>query len=133
MIIKNLQIQVRFNDCDLMGHVNNAIYLTYIEEARIFFFNQILPKDWDWINNGIIVKKHDITYCEEIHFQDDIEISTSIGFIGSSSFEIQHEINVNNRLKSTVKTILVYYNYCHKKTKSLDFEILKYLNKCTKK
>ena len=48
MKIQSLYLSPRFNDCDLMGHVNNAIYLTYIEEARIFFFNQILERDWDW-------------------------------------------------------------------------------------
>ena len=130
MIIKNLQIPVRFNDCDLMGHVNNAAYLTYIEEARIFFFNQILPKDWDWIKKGIIVKKHEIIYHEEIYFGDSIEILSLIIFIGSTSFEIQHEIKVNHRLKATITTILVYYNYSEKKTQSLDIEILKYLKKC---
>jgi acyl-CoA thioester hydrolase len=127
MKINNLHIPVRFNDCDLMGHVNNAIYLTYIEEARIHFFNQILPKKWDWNKNGIIVKKHEIIYHEQLLFGELIEISSSIGYIGSSSFEIQHEIKVNDKIKTSVNTILVYFDYKFKKTKPLNFEILKYL------
>ena len=127
MKIKNLHIPVRFNDCDLMGHVYNAIYLTYIEEARIHFFNQILPKKWDWKKNGIIVKKHEIIYHEQLLYGQFVEISSSIGYIGSSSFEILHEIKVNNKIKFSVNTILVYFDYKFRKTKPLNFEILKHL------
>ena len=46
-------IQIRFSDCDMLQHVNNAIYLQYFETARINFFRKELP-NWNWKEEGII-------------------------------------------------------------------------------
>src|SRR3989338_4171726 len=46
-MIEPLKLKVRFSDCDMMQHVNNAVYLNYFEEARIHYFRQILGIEWD--------------------------------------------------------------------------------------
>lgn len=130
MKIQNLHLTPRFNDCDLMGHVNNAIYLSYIEEARIFFLNQILTNDWDWKENGIIIKKHEITYEEPIFLGDQIEIKTTIGKINYSSFELYHSIFVNDKIKTNITSTLVYFDYNRLKSKKLDNQILQKLKLC---
>ena len=130
MKIQSLYLSPRFNDCDLMGHVNNAIYLTYIEEARIFFFNQILERDWDWKENGIIIKKHEISYEEPVFFGDQIEINTTVGKINNSSFELFHLISVNDRIKTKIISTIVYFNYNNLQSKKLDEKILKILKSC---
>jgi acyl-CoA thioester hydrolase len=61
-MIKPLEIQIRFSDCDMMGHVNNAVYLNYFELTRIYYFRELLGKDWDWRKNGIILRKNEIEY-----------------------------------------------------------------------
>lgn len=127
-MLKAKDIEVRFNDCDMMGHVNNAIYLTYIEEARIHFFNQILPKNWDWKKNGIIVKKHEIVYHLPILLGDQIKIETKIGEIKTRSFELIHILQVNSKEVTSIKSILVYYDYFKNESKELDQFILKLLN-----
>ena len=52
------KIEIRFSDCDRYKHVNNAVYLTYFEQARIHYFGEILGENWDWTKNGVILKKH---------------------------------------------------------------------------
>ncbi|MFN5444352.1 MAG: acyl-CoA thioesterase [Crocinitomicaceae bacterium] len=130
MIIKNFVISPRFKDCDIMGHVNNSVYLTYIEEARIFFFNQLISEDWDWRKNGIIIKKHEITYDEPLFLGDNIEIESKLGKINNSSFELHHKIMMNNKIKSTAISVLVYFDYITKKPKKLDEKILQILKSC---
>lgn len=130
MNLKKMIIHPRFIDCDSMGHVNNAVYLTYIEEARIFFFNQLLPQNWDWKKNGVIIKKHEIVYSEQTFFGDIIEIETNILNIHKTSFEILHTLKVKNSIHCNVNTTLVYFDYNFNKIKNLDFEILKYLKSC---
>lgn len=130
MKIENLQLTPRFNDFDIMGHVNNAIYLSYIEEARIFFFNQLLSKDWDWKENGIIIKKHEISYEEPIFYGNKIEINTSVGKINKSSFELYHLIYVSDSLKTKIISTIVYFNYNTLQSKKLDEHILKILKSC---
>lgn len=126
MKIKNLHLTVRFSDCDLMGHVNNAVYLTYAEEARIHFFKQKLPTDWDWIENGIIIKKHEIIYVSEILFGEKVEIETEIISTNNKSFNILHTIYSDDTIKTKIESILVYFDYKQKKTKALDKIILSY-------
>ncbi len=129
MSVKNLILKPRFKDCDLMGHVNNANYLTYAEEARIFFLNQILPKNWDWNKNGIIVKKHEIIYFEPIFFDQEIEIESKITEINKTSFKLEHILKYQKITKSVITSILVYYNYIDKEKKNLDELILNFINK----
>ena len=43
-----IKIQVRFSDLDTLGHVNNAVYLSYFEMARIAYFTPLLGENWDW-------------------------------------------------------------------------------------
>jgi acyl-CoA thioester hydrolase len=127
MKIKNLHLTVRFNDCDLMGHVNNAVYLTYAEEARIHFFKQKLPTNWDWVENGIIIKKHEIVYISELFFGEIVEIETEIISTNNKSFNILHTIYSNKIIKTKIESVLVYFDYKQKKTKALDKKILTYL------
>jgi len=50
-------IPIRFSDIDSFGHVNNAVYLTYFEIARIGYWKEII--NWDWSNTGIILGRSD--------------------------------------------------------------------------
>jgi acyl-CoA thioester hydrolase len=46
-MIQPAAIQVRLTDIDILGHVNNSIYLTYFEMTRIHYFSQLVGPDWD--------------------------------------------------------------------------------------
>jgi acyl-CoA thioester hydrolase len=127
MKCENLKINPRFNDCDPMGHVNNAVFLSYTEEARIHFFKQLLPENWNWKENGIIIKKHEIIYFKQIYFDDIIEIKTEIKEIRNSSFKLNHKIIVENNIRSSIDSTLVYFNYYTNTSKSLDSLILNHL------
>jgi acyl-CoA thioester hydrolase len=113
------EVKIRFKDCDMMGHVNNAVYLSYIEEARIHFFNKLLGKDWDWYKNGVIVKKHEIEYNFPLNLNDNCFIETSVENIGNKSFILNHIIKKNNQITTLVKTTLVYFDYKLKTSKEL--------------
>lgn len=45
-MIKPVEIQVRFADLDVMGHVNNSVYLSYFEMARVHYFGELLGYNW---------------------------------------------------------------------------------------
>jgi acyl-CoA thioester hydrolase len=55
-------VQIRFADVDKLGHVNNAVYLSYIEVARMDFFKEAGGKI-DWNKKGVIVGRIEITCC----------------------------------------------------------------------
>ena len=53
-MISPAKIQVRLTDIDILGHVNNAIYLSYFEMTRIHYFNLLVGPNWDWMENGVV-------------------------------------------------------------------------------
>ena len=62
-----IPIVIRFADFDLLSHVNNANYLTYLEEARIKYFSEVIERDEiDWRQNGMILARMEIDFRKPI-------------------------------------------------------------------
>ncbi len=115
-MIEPSKIYVRFSDIDVMGHVNNAVYLNYFESARMDFFNQLLGKKWDWINNGIILLKNEIEYVRPVVLHDDPMIQLSVEKLGTKSFVLGYELTVNGELYTRGSSTLVCFDYTKKTT-----------------
>jgi acyl-CoA thioester hydrolase len=84
--------EIRFSDIDAMGHVNNAVYFTYFEQARIFCFSQLLDGQWNWKKYGVLVARNEIDYKMPVLMQDKIEIHVNVESLGSKSFTLTYKI-----------------------------------------
>ena len=108
-------VHVRFADIDAFGHVNNAKFLTYIEEARVSYFDKVVNWKYDWMSTGIILAKADINFKLPIKFKDKITIKTRCKKIGNKSIELEQVIlKVNSSEDITLahaSTILVAFDY----------------------
>jgi acyl-CoA thioester hydrolase len=109
-------IQIRFCDIDAMGHLNNAVYLSYYEIARIRYFNSVLQTDWDDRQVGLILAKSEVNYKMPVFFTDTIEVYVRCSRIGNKSFEVEYEMvkvlaNGEKQIASTGSTVLVAFNY----------------------
>ena len=104
------KIQVRFSDLDLMGHVNNSVYLSYFEMARVHFFAKILGLEWDWDTQGIILVRNEIDYIKPILLHDKPKVFISVEEIGNKSFTLSYKIKVEEKLVTTGKSVMVSYN-----------------------
>ena len=94
--------RVRFRDCDAMGHVNNAVYSTYLEEARIDVVGSL---------SAFILARVEIDFRAELHAGEEIETRTRVGRIGTKSFDLEHEIRAGERLVAEARSVLVAYDY----------------------
>jgi acyl-CoA thioester hydrolase len=126
------KIQVRFRDCDVMGHVNNAVYLSYFEQARMHYFQQMVGQEWDWRKNGIILVKNEVTYLKPILLTDVPEIHVYLKEIGTKSFTLSYEIKVNEKTVSTGVSKLVCFDFFEEKSVELMPEMIEGLNKLEK-
>jgi acyl-CoA thioester hydrolase len=93
---------VRFNDCDPMGHVNNAAYSTYLEQARIGVLGGLDP---------FILARVEIDFRAELRHGEDVEVRTRCGRVGTKSFVLEHELLADGRLVAEAKSVLVGYDY----------------------
>ena len=105
-----IKIQVRFSDLDVLGHVNNSVYLSYFEIARVAFFSPLMGLDWDWQKKGVLIKKNEIEYFSPILLHQEPEISIYTRSIGTKSFILEYDLYVNEKLSSTGSSVLVCYN-----------------------
>ncbi len=86
------QPEIRFVDMDAMGHINNAIYFTYLEQARIDYFRTLRAEHWDWIEEGVVVAKNELNYQVPIFFGDQVWIETNCSHVGNKSLTLTSRI-----------------------------------------
>jgi acyl-CoA thioester hydrolase len=105
-----LKLKVRFSDCDMMQHVNNAVYLNYFEEARIHYFREILGTNWDWNKEGILLRKNELEYLKPVFLHEPVEIFCFLKHIGEKSFTMAYEVRVGQELRTTGTSVLVCFD-----------------------
>lgn len=115
-MISPAKIQVRFRDCDMMGHVNNAVYLSYFEQARMHYFEQLIGADWDYKKDGILLVKNEVEYLKPIVLHDIPEIIVYLEAIGEKSFTLGYEVKVNGALRSKGLSKLVCFDFATQKS-----------------
>ena len=106
-------LQVRFRDCDAMGHVNNAVYLTYLEETRFAYWRSLWGPDLRAPSApGVILARAEIDYRRPAQYGDVLEIRMSLEAIGRSSITAGYEIvNARGEVIANAKTVVVTYDY----------------------
>lgn len=81
-------IPMRWSDMDEMRHVNNAKYLTFLEDGRGRYL--VKACKWNWQKQGIILANCNIDYIKPVYFTDFLELFVRVNKIGNKSFEMQY-------------------------------------------
>jgi acyl-CoA thioester hydrolase len=101
------ELQVRFRDLDAMGHVNNAVYATYLEQARVDYYADVLGVGLDDIDTVLV--NLEIDYRHEVVLDDEtVTIAMGVRSIGESSVVVEYEIRAGDRVAATAETTQVY-------------------------
>ena len=107
-------LKVRYSDLDTMNHVNNAKYLSYLEEARIDYFRQLTDYPQNRSRFDYVVARVDISYLAPLELGDSVIIHSRVAKIGKKSLEIHHAIEGVREdekfLAATAVTYLVSYD-----------------------
>lgn len=109
-MIAPAKIQVRFADLDVMGHVNNSVYLSYFEMTRVHYFKQLVGSNWDWRKEGVLLVRNEIDYLKPILLNDEPEVHMSLEKIGEKSISLLYQIKVNNEIYTKGRSVLVCFN-----------------------
>lgn len=127
-MIKPVKVQVRFSDLDILGHVNNSVYLTYFELARVEYFQQLLGVKWDWNSYGMLLKKNEIEYHKSVLLHDEPEITIFTAHIGTKSFTFEYEIRVNGELYTIGSSLMICYDASKNQTIEIPEKLKKSLH-----
>ncbi len=105
------QPEIRFFDIDAMGHVNNSVYFTYFEMARVHFFGQLIGREWNWTENGVLVAHNEIDYIRPVMFEDKIDIHVLVQKVGAKSFTLGYEVKRGDILYAKGNSVMVSYDF----------------------
>jgi acyl-CoA thioester hydrolase len=131
-MIPRLKLQIRFADLDILGHVNNSVYLTYFELARLHYFRYLVGDHWDWKKDGMVLVKNEVEYIKPVLVTDNPEIEMKVAHIGTKSFALYYELIVNGVLYTKGLSVQVCYDSISGQSIPIPPQMLEALNKLNK-
>jgi acyl-CoA thioester hydrolase len=108
------KVEVRFRDCDPLGHVNNAVYLTYLEQARLFYWKSLwgFGEERSRSSPGVILARAEIDFRLPAHYGQTLEVRVDLAAVGKTSFTYDYEIvDEQERVVASARTVQVMYDY----------------------
>jgi len=112
--------EVRYGDLDPQGHVNNAKYLTYFEQARVYYMIQLrlFSRDQSFMEIGVIIADIHITYQSTTHYNDPLKVGVRTAKMGKKSLTMEQCVMhaETGRSMATATVVLVAFDYTDRKS-----------------
>ena len=124
------ELQPRFRDTDAMGHINNAVYITYLEVARQEYWRR-LAGDTNYQRVPFILARVECDFRSEARMDEQLELHVRCAWIGSKSFAFEYEIREQRSQRCVVeaRTVQVCYDYAAKRSLRVPVELRAALEK----
>jgi len=113
-------IEVRFNDLDAMGHVNNAVVISYMEQARFQWWRSFLGGR-RFQEEGFLIARVEVDYRMPILVGDDVRVELHCTKVGNSSFELGYRLTkgLDGEVFAEGKTVQVMLDFTAHRPKPL--------------
>ena len=98
-------IPVRYADQDTLGHVNNAVYATYLEEARISYFREVLGETLT--DRSMVVANLEIDFLAPVT-SERVVVGVEVADVGARSFTLEYSIEAEDTIAATATTVQVH-------------------------
>lgn len=100
-----VELPVRYRDIDSLGHVNNAVYVTYLEQARVEYVQDVFAAGP--LDPGFLVAHVSVDYERPIELDDRVVVALGVTDIGTASVTMGYEIRADGNLAATAETVVV--------------------------
>ena len=114
-------VEVRFRDLDAMRHVNNAVYLTYLEHARLRYLRDVVGVA-TIKNLAMVLATITCDYLSPVHMGEVLDVATRVDWIGRSSVSMSHQVTAerDGRAVARASSVLVGYDYAAQRSRPID-------------
>ncbi len=111
-------IEVRFSDLDVLGHVNNARYLTYMEQARVAYFRMLRLRKPNEPRVGFILASAHIDFRRPILMDSQVRVGVRVTRLGNKSFTMAYRLEdaVSGEVFATAETVQVSFDYAKQRS-----------------
>lgn len=108
----SLPIQIRFNDIDALGHINNNIYLSYFDLGKITYFENLKASYVSWTDGIIVIARVEMDFLAPVFYKEQIVVETKVTKVGNKSAVFYQQIrnSLTDEIKCTCTSVVVAYN-----------------------
>jgi len=114
-------VPVRYRDLDTYGHVNNVVYGTYCEEARVAYLREVLPID-DADELSMVVVSLSIDFRASVTAMTSVDVAVAVTRLGDSSFTMEYEVSQDGTVVAEAETTQAYIDPAERETRPLPDE-----------
>ncbi|MDR0892417.1 MAG: acyl-CoA thioesterase [Mediterranea sp.] len=106
-----LPIQLRFNDVDKFGHVNNSVYFSFYDLGKTEYFASVC-RHVDWTKTAIVVVHIEADFIKQIFSSDQIAVQTAVCEIGTKSFHLLQQVvdTHSGEVKCVCRSVMVTFD-----------------------
>jgi len=111
------RIPIRWGDMDAMGHVNNTVYFRYMEQARISWFDALIPEAEAWKSTAIVIANATCNYKRPLVYPGTVEVKLFVGAPGGSSVPTHYQLHVegDRHLYADGEAVVVFIDITRQK------------------
>jgi acyl-CoA thioester hydrolase len=113
-------VEVRFRDLDALGHVNNAVFLTYLESARIAYWLELTGRTGlDAVD--MILARVEIDYRSQASYRERLDVGVRVAAVGNSSVTMELCVVAREprRLVAESRNVMVFFDYAENRSRPL--------------
>lgn len=105
-------LQIRFNDIDILGHVNNTVYFSFYDTGKAHYFQSVRKGTMDWRKVDTVIANVNCSFISPTLFGDDIEVLTRCLSVHDKSFRVEQAIRSRKtgEVKSVCETVMVSFD-----------------------
>ncbi len=104
-------IQIRFDDIDRMGHVNNTVLMSYFDYGKVCYFQFLNPELIYEERAPFIIVHYETDFYQPVFAQEEIFVQTKITGFGEKSVEFIQRIVCGEKIKCVCRTIMAGFNH----------------------
>lgn len=104
-------IQVRFNDTDMLGHLNNTSYALYAEQGRVAFMDEARRGGAFPEGVFVILARLELDFLRQLRYGDRVHVLTRVAKLGRTSVTLAQEIYGDDALAARAVSVVVVFDY----------------------
>ena len=104
----------RWGDADALGHINNVMFVRYIESGRLDYFQQLCGMKLEpGIKQGFVLADLQVSFLQQVHHPSELVVATRVSRLGNSSFDVDASIFIDSQNDSvfTSKAVCVWFDF----------------------
>jgi acyl-CoA thioester hydrolase len=104
-------VELRYGDVDAMNHVNNAVYVTFLETARLRLWQTHFAFSGSARDIPLIVARVAVDYRSPVSLEEPVEVGVGVKEVGRTSFTLAYRVEASGRVAAEAETVQVLYDY----------------------